>query len=224
LKSAAVLEDLNIATSCALQLGLTLAQIRTALQVPPAFSRHRLHIFNYQSASIIDDTYNANPDSMQAALLALQNSCNSSSKIAILGTMLELGELSEVEHFKLGKLARESGLEQLYWIGDYFEAVSAGFTDNRKQTTENSSGIASISSDSAHSDSAPPSTICHLPSDIRHLPSDICHLPSTVHHLENLEQVTTLLKKLSEQPHLILLKASYGIKLWEVIEKLESES
>ena len=75
---------------------------------------------------IIDDTYNANPESMQAAIKTLKASGAGSRTIVVSGDMLELGEHAESMHKQIGALAAASGICKLYVIGDFSEAVAAG--------------------------------------------------------------------------------------------------
>ena len=60
---------------------------------------------------VVNDAYNANPDSMRAALVDLAARADSRRRVAILGEMAELGESSESYHRELGALAAELGIE-----------------------------------------------------------------------------------------------------------------
>lgn len=75
---------------------------------------------------IIDDTYNANPDSMQAALLTLNSLCAGQRSILVSGDMLELGEHSQALHQQIGEQAVTIGIRKLYVIGEFAPAVAAG--------------------------------------------------------------------------------------------------
>lgn len=66
---------------------------------------------------LVDDTYNANPASMAAALNVLKNIQENGRAIAVLGDMFELGETSQVEHAKLGRLAAGLSLDLLVGVG-----------------------------------------------------------------------------------------------------------
>ena len=68
--------------------------------------------------TLIDDTYNANPDSMRAALELL---CDLSSgrRIAVLGDMGELGSHAEEEHRRLGREIAKMKVNKLYCLGPY---------------------------------------------------------------------------------------------------------
>lgn len=68
---------------------------------------------------IINDAYNANPESMKAALLALQHMQTNAHKIAVLGDMLELGVNSPFWHRQLGRFLRKvPSLKQVILVGD----------------------------------------------------------------------------------------------------------
>ena len=67
--------------------------------------------------TVIEDCYNANPDSMKAAL-AMFKDFPCKRRFALLGDMLELGELSREAHEELGRLAAESGLYCLITYGE----------------------------------------------------------------------------------------------------------
>lgn len=66
---------------------------------------------------VVDDTYNANPGSVRAALHALPQPTGSGRRIAILGDMLELGKEAEFLHASLSREIAESGVTQLYTAG-----------------------------------------------------------------------------------------------------------
>ncbi|MGA2298222.1 MAG: UDP-N-acetylmuramoyl-tripeptide--D-alanyl-D-alanine ligase [FCB group bacterium] len=87
----------------------------------------RMLVENIKGLEIINDCYNANPDSMTAALNTLKNIKTSSPKIAILGDMRELGEASFNEHCNILEIANESA-ENIYITGSEmkkaFEAIS----------------------------------------------------------------------------------------------------
>ncbi|MBQ5321778.1 MAG: UDP-N-acetylmuramoyl-tripeptide--D-alanyl-D-alanine ligase [Oscillospiraceae bacterium] len=70
-------------------------------------SGSRQKIYKHNGVTIIEDCYNASPDSMKAALWVLKN-IKAERKIAVLGDMLELGEISEESHRAVGKTAAEN--------------------------------------------------------------------------------------------------------------------
>jgi UDP-N-acetylmuramoyl-tripeptide--D-alanyl-D-alanine ligase len=104
------------ATAAATAVGVSLENIRQGLEnMQPVAGRMQTRV-GMNGASIIDDTYNANPYSLQAALdvLAL---CEGEKYLA-LGDMGELGDDAVVLHARAGKQARDSGVDRLYAIGD----------------------------------------------------------------------------------------------------------
>lgn len=82
--------------------------------IPP---EHRLHIVSVGRVEIIDDTYNANPLSMDAALEFLTERPSGGRKIAVLGDMYELGEASEKLHRLIGEKAVSYGVDYIFAFG-----------------------------------------------------------------------------------------------------------
>jgi UDP-N-acetylmuramoyl-tripeptide--D-alanyl-D-alanine ligase len=74
---------------------------------------------------LVDDSYNANPASMRAALTTVANLKEEGRGIAVLGDMLELGESSPAAHEEIGRLAAQC-VERLYLLGDLAESVARG--------------------------------------------------------------------------------------------------
>lgn len=79
-------------------------------------SNMRSQLVKTGTNQIILDAYNANPSSMEVAILNLQN-LPASKKIAIVGDMYELGEEEEKEHLQIGKLLHESNLTEVILCG-----------------------------------------------------------------------------------------------------------
>nr|MDQ3625217.1 UDP-N-acetylmuramoyl-tripeptide--D-alanyl-D-alanine ligase [Verrucomicrobiota bacterium] len=79
---------------------------------------------------ILDDTYNANPDSMSAALRTLAQMPAAGRRIAVLGRMGELGRETERGHRQVGEVAAELGIDCVIGVGDepgwIAEAASRG--------------------------------------------------------------------------------------------------
>ena len=99
---------LNAAAAFAVahQLGVAPNAIVAALasaQLPGA----RMRVIKTEQITIIDDCYNAGPDSMRAALQTLRDFPSHGRRVAVLGAMRELGKFSDDEHRKLGELAGE---------------------------------------------------------------------------------------------------------------------
>lgn len=77
----------------------------------------RFKVFELGSLTIIDDTYNANPASVAAALETLASRPGNGARIAALGDMLELGEAGPGLHAGLGQLAALLGIDRVYTYG-----------------------------------------------------------------------------------------------------------
>jgi UDP-N-acetylmuramoyl-tripeptide--D-alanyl-D-alanine ligase len=110
-------------------LGLSAEDIKAGLEkFEPAWGRMNI----FQTANgihIIDDTYNANPDSMRAAITTLKSLRTNNRSILVAGDMLELGEQSEPLHRQVGAWAAAAGINQLWVTGDFAGAVIAGAKD-----------------------------------------------------------------------------------------------
>ncbi|GAL73084.1 glutamate ligase domain-containing protein [Jejuia pallidilutea] len=81
-------------------------------------SNNRSQIIEKNTNKIILDAYNANPTSMQAALLNFEK--QEGYKIAILGDMFELGDDAEVEHQNITDLAISLNIDKVYLVGKNF--------------------------------------------------------------------------------------------------------
>ena len=74
---------------------------------------------------VINDSYNANPSSMAAALATVSMIRKKARTVAVLGDMLELGEFSKQAHAELGTMVAEQGFDYLCAVGDYAGAMVA---------------------------------------------------------------------------------------------------
>ena len=77
--------------------------------------------------TIIDDTYNANPLSMEVSLKALANM--KGRKVAVLADMLELGDIAQASHKKVGSLVQNMGIDLLFMTGNFSKDIIKGATD-----------------------------------------------------------------------------------------------
>lgn len=89
------------------------------------YTDKRLHIEEINGIKIIDDTYNASPDSMRAAINVLV-SFQEKRKIAILGDMFELGDKEEEYHFEVGEYASHAGVDVVISVGKNAGHISLG--------------------------------------------------------------------------------------------------
>ena len=76
----------------------------------------RQHMVEWQGVTLVEDCYNASPDSMQAALATLRDYPCKGRRIALLADMLELGHIAEESHLAVGKLAADAA-DALYCTG-----------------------------------------------------------------------------------------------------------
>jgi len=76
--------------------------------------------------TLINDAYNANPESMSAALRALAGIASSGHSWAVLGPMAELGEFAIEQHDAVGRLAVRLDISQLVVVGDQAKAMYLG--------------------------------------------------------------------------------------------------
>jgi UDP-N-acetylmuramoyl-tripeptide--D-alanyl-D-alanine ligase len=98
------------------EMGLNKEEIqRGLLSCVPA--KMRLQMSNPGGIRILDDSYNANADSMLAALQTLRELPCAGRRVAVLGDMAELGDCSRAAHFEVGRRAATSRLDQLFAIG-----------------------------------------------------------------------------------------------------------
>ena len=86
---------------------------------------NRLKLSTVGDVCIIDDTYNAAPESMKSAIRTLMKS-DGKRKVAILGNMNELGDMSEKSHLEVGEYAAEAGVDLLITIGDRGRLIQKG--------------------------------------------------------------------------------------------------
>ena len=133
--------------------------------------------------TIIDDSYNASPDSMKAALNVLRDSDISGKRIAVLGDMFELGPNTRSYHREVGDYIAalkfgdgKTVLDELITIGDFSTEISDGASEN----------------------------------------SDI-----SIHHFDNKCAAAEYIKSILKPGDTITLKASNGMKFWEIVDKLK---
>ncbi|SOD74330.1 UDP-N-acetylmuramoyl-tripeptide--D-alanyl-D-alanine ligase [Jatrophihabitans sp. GAS493] len=117
------------AAAVALQCGLDIHEIAAALSSATARSRWRMELTERaDGVVIINDAYNANPESMRAALKALAyvGRARAASTWAVLGPMGELGEDSQAEHDALGRLAVRLDISHLLAVGELAKPIAHG--------------------------------------------------------------------------------------------------
>ena len=107
------------------ELGLSRQQIERGLaECKPL--RMRLQVWEINGVRILDDAYNANADSMLAALRTLQDLPCQGRRLAVLGDMAELGSQSEAAHEEVGRNAAQLGVGQLFAVGNTASVMARG--------------------------------------------------------------------------------------------------
>ncbi len=139
----------------------------------------RQRIVGSHGMTLIEDCYNASPDSMRAAIGVLAGMECGGRRIAVLADMLELGEISGKAHREVGKLAAESGLDLLLCYGESAAEIAEAARANGLTDT---------------------------------------------YHFQTKEALAKELRRQTQPGDCILFKGSRGMKLEEVIEKLNGES
>lgn len=142
----------------------------------PDSLRQNISVKNGQT--VITDCYNASPDSMKASLAVLSGLKTEGRKIAVLGDMLELGEMSEQLHRKVGQMTVSANPDMLFCYGK----ESAYIADEAEKA-----GI-------------------------------------KVYHSDNKNDVTDALNDFVKAGDAVLFKASRGMKLEEIINKIYGEN
>ena len=107
------------------EMGIGPAEVERGLeQCKPA--RMRLQLWEIKGVRVLDDAYNANADSVVAALRTLQELPYKGRRLAVLGDMAELGAHSQAAHEEIGRLAAELGVGQLFAVGKMASVVARG--------------------------------------------------------------------------------------------------
>jgi UDP-N-acetylmuramoyl-tripeptide--D-alanyl-D-alanine ligase len=118
-----MVQNAMLAVAAGRLFGLSLEEAAAGLVAAP-LAKARLQIRQIGGVQFIDDSYNANPDSMKAALRTLVELDADGKRIAVLGEMRELGKESARGHREVGETAAELGVDQLIAIGDMGAAIA----------------------------------------------------------------------------------------------------
>ncbi len=116
---------------------LAAAAVGVALQVPAAQIVSGLQAYRgmygrmairhlHDDIVMIDDSYNANPDSVRAALRFLKQVRDRARRLVVMGDMRELGEAAPALHREMGTLAQQSGVDELVVLGEFAGMMSEG--------------------------------------------------------------------------------------------------
>jgi len=121
------IENVLAAAACAIKIGISPDLIKKGLEKVRS-EKGRLELIELQNFTILDDSYNANPESMKAAIDSLKQF--SGKKVLVLGTMAELGKDSSKLHQEIGDYAREQNIDSLITIGKEAQYYKGSHFDN----------------------------------------------------------------------------------------------
>jgi UDP-N-acetylmuramoyl-tripeptide--D-alanyl-D-alanine ligase len=120
-----MVQNALLAVAAGRAFGLSIEECAAGLAVAP-LTKARLQIKQIGGVDFLDDSYNANTDSMKAALRTLVELDTEGKRIAVLGEMRELGAESERGHREVGETAATLKVDQLITIGDAAETIAQG--------------------------------------------------------------------------------------------------
>ncbi len=128
------LENILAAASIGIDSGISLNEIKSAIEKYKP-ENNRSQVIQYRSTTIILDCYNANPTSMQLALISFSK-LKAKKKLVILGSMKELGRYSEDEHGRLVELVKKHNFTKVIFVGKEYKNFflsNAQFVDSVDQ-------------------------------------------------------------------------------------------
>ncbi len=113
------------AATVALAAGLTLGDVQRGLESFSGIKGRLQQRAGFNGAVLLDDTYNANPDSVRAGIDVLAATVG--KKILVLGDMGEIGEMAGQFHDEIGGYAKSQGIDQLFALGEHSELAARNF-------------------------------------------------------------------------------------------------
>ena len=139
------LKNALAATAGALAAGVALAHVVSGLQAfEPVKGRSRLHALQRgaQALTLVDDSYNANPDSVRAAIDVLATL--DGPRWLVLGDMGEVGALGPQFHAEVGEYARQRGVEHFWTVGELCVHAAAAYGRAARQFASVESLLAAL--------------------------------------------------------------------------------
>ncbi|MCX0378496.1 UDP-N-acetylmuramoyl-tripeptide--D-alanyl-D-alanine ligase [Clostridium perfringens] len=119
------ISNLMLGIAIAKELGVSFEEMKMGLKNIEATSM-RLELIKKDGFSILNDCYNSSPVAVKSAIDVMKN-IEGKRRIAVLGTMRELGHKSEEAHMEIGKYAKENGIEKALCFGDFSENIKEGY-------------------------------------------------------------------------------------------------
>ncbi|MFO7859175.1 MAG: UDP-N-acetylmuramoyl-tripeptide--D-alanyl-D-alanine ligase [Ectothiorhodospiraceae bacterium] len=133
------------AAATALAAGVTGAAIAAGLAAYEPAAGRLARVAGPHGSAILDDTYNANPGSLDAALEVLAGEAG--PNWLVLGNMGELGEAAAEEHARAGREARRQGVERLYALGELSAEAARAFGTGARHFADRDALIAALAGD-----------------------------------------------------------------------------
>lgn len=113
--------------------GMNAAEIAAVLNEATPQSEHRMHLIHLaDGVDLIDDAYNANPDSVKAALDVLAKYASQRRVVAVLGDMLELGPIAPQLHGEIGRYCASIGIPVLIGVGPLAKNIESAYSALRR--------------------------------------------------------------------------------------------
>lgn len=120
-----MVRNATLAAAAGIHLGMSLEEVATGL-AEAELTGGRLQRKVVAQIPFLDDSYNANPESVKAALRTLRDLPVEGKRVAVLGLMAELGDHAEAEHIALGKAVAENKIDILLGIGEEGRQMADG--------------------------------------------------------------------------------------------------
>lgn len=113
--------------------GMNATEIAAVLNEATPQSEHRMHLMHLaDGVDLIDDAYNANPDSVKAALDVLAKYASQRRVVAVLGDMLELGPIAPQLHGEIGRYCASIGIPVLIGVGPLAKNIESAYSALRR--------------------------------------------------------------------------------------------
>lgn len=117
--------NLMLGVAVAKELGVSYEEMKNGLSNIESTSM-RLELIKKEEFSILNDCYNSSPVAVMSSIDVMKN-LDGKRRIAILGTMRELGYKSEEAHEEVGKYAKENGIDKVLCCGDFSQCIKKGY-------------------------------------------------------------------------------------------------